>query len=176
MKFPSSWRQPLGFAASIAAVLVIAYLGWFSVTSVNVGSMQKKSAPEATPTALQLARGRTPYEQHCAVCHGLKLEGQPNWRERLPNGRLPAPPHDDTGHTWHHSHDMLFGIVKYGLVPGKYAPPNYESDMPAFGGVLSDAEIDAVLAYISSHWSAKIQAFRADLARQDRHAAGEAQR
>ena len=28
----------------------------------------------------------------------------------------------------------------------------YESDMPAFGDVLTDAEITAVLAYIKSTW------------------------
>jgi mono/diheme cytochrome c family protein len=41
--------------------------------------------------------------------------------------------------------------VKKGLVPD-YAPPGYESDMPAFEKTLSDAEIWAVLSYIESHW------------------------
>jgi len=31
--------------------------------------------------------------------------------------------------------------------------PNYRSAMPAFGGVLSDDEIHAVLAFIKSTWS-----------------------
>ena len=31
-----------------------------------------------------------------------------------------------------------------------YAPENYESDMPAFGGKLSGEEIWAVLAYIKA--------------------------
>ena len=83
----------------------------------------------------------------------MKLEGQPNWRSRLPNGRLPAPPHDETGHTWHHPDAVLFGDHKYGLVPGNSAPPDYESDMPTFSDVLSDDEIWAVLAYIKSHWT-----------------------
>ena len=61
--------------------------------------------------------GRVVYEAHCASCHGEKLEGQPNWRDRLPNGRLPAPPHDDSGHTWHHPFEVLFAITRNGLVP-----------------------------------------------------------
>ena len=104
-----------------------------------------------------VALGANVYAQNCAACHGAKLEGQPDWRRRLPNGRLPAPPHDESGHTWHHSDDVLFGITKHGLVP-PYAPPNYESDMPAFGGKLSDAEIWAALAYIKSHWPPTMRA------------------
>jgi mono/diheme cytochrome c family protein len=100
----------------------------------------------------QVALGAKVYAQHCASCHGARLEGQPKWRERLPTGRMPAPPHDESGHTWHHTEEVLFGITKEGLVPGKYAPPGYTSDMPAFASVLSDGEIWAVLAYIKSHW------------------------
>ena len=106
---------------------------------------------ESEPDPAVLAKGEKLYAEHCAACHGAKLEGQPNWRSRLPNGRMPAPPHDESGHTWHHADDVLFGITKHGLVP-PYAPPNYPSDMPAFGGVLSDEEIRAVLAYIKSRW------------------------
>jgi mono/diheme cytochrome c family protein len=106
--------------------------------------------------------GKQIYVQHCASCHGLKLEGQPDWRKPLANGRMPAPPHDDTGHTWHHPDQVLLGITKNGLVP-PYAPPGYQSDMPAFGGVLSDAEIRAVLAYIAAHWSPEVLKLRAEM-------------
>ena len=99
-----------------------------------------------------VAQGKGIYATHCAACHGAKLEGQANWRQRLPNGRLPAPPHDETGHTWHHPDAVLIDITKNGLVPGRTAPEGYVSDMPAFGNVLSDREIIAVLAYIKSTW------------------------
>lgn len=102
--------------------------------------------------AARVARGERVYAQQCASCHGAKLEGQPNWRSRLPNDRLPAPPHDETGHTWHHPDGMLFAITKNGLVPPN-APAGYASDMPAFAGRLSDDEIWAVLAYIKSRWT-----------------------
>jgi mono/diheme cytochrome c family protein len=120
--------------------------------------------PRADPgDTAKVARGAALYSQQCASCHGAKLEGQPDWRKRLPNGRMPAPPHDESGHTWHHSDAVLFGITKNGLVP-PHAPKDYESDMPAFGGKLSDDEIWAVLAYIKSHWkSAELLAARAEM-------------
>ena len=82
-------------------------------------------------------------------------EGEPNWMERKPGGRLPAPPHDASGHTWHHADAQLFGIVKNGVTP--YAGPGYQSDMPAFKAILSDDEILAVLAYIKQSWPQDIQ-------------------
>jgi len=122
-----------------------------------------------TPDPAQIATGARVYEQHCAVCHGAKLEGQPNWRERLPNGRLPAPPHDESGHTWHHADELLFAITKHGMVP-PYAPPGYESDMPGFGDKLTDQEIRAVLVFIASHWTSKqVKAARAEILRNARH-------
>jgi len=106
-----------------------------------------------------VARGEPLYRQHCAVCHGANLEGQPNWTSRDERGRLPAPPHDDSGHTWHHDDQVLFEVTKYGI--GRHAPSGYESDMPAFGTIMSDAEIIATLAYIKSRWSPAIQQKRA---------------
>jgi len=118
-----------------------------------------------TKDAKQVAAGRALYGQHCASCHGANLEGQPDWRRRMPNGRLPAPPHDASGHTWHHPDALLFAIVKHGLVP-PHAPPGYASDMPAFGRVLSDDEIRAVLAYIQSRWPKQVIEARAEMRRQ----------
>ena len=114
-----------------------------------------------------LVLGERLYLQHCAACHGAKLEGQPSWQKRLANGRMPAPPHDDSGHTWHHPDEVLFGITKHGLAP-PYAPPGYESDMPGFAGKLSDAEIRAVLAYIRSRWSGEVLKARAEMMRNRR--------
>jgi mono/diheme cytochrome c family protein len=103
----------------------------------------------------QVALGRDIYAVQCASCHGAKLEGQPDWQTRKPDGRLPAPPHDAQGHTWHHADQDLFGIIKNGIAA--YAPPGYESDMPAFQGVLSDQQIWATLAFIKSRWPDSIR-------------------
>lgn len=111
--------------------------------------------------ALALLEGEAIYKAECTSCHGLKLEGQPEWRTRRPDGKLPAPPHDASGHTWHHPFEQLFAIVKFGMVPPN-APGGYLSDMPAFGGKLTDEQIRRVLAYIESTWPSEIRAQRAE--------------
>jgi len=103
----------------------------------------------------QISLGREIYVSACAACHGAQLEGEPNWRTRKPSGRLPAPPHDETGHTWHHSDEVLFNITKHGV--DSVVPGTYEGDMPAFDGQLSDEEIWAVLAYIKASWPENIR-------------------
>lgn len=95
--------------------------------------------------------GEKVYAEHCASCHGAELEGQANWRQRDAEGYLPAPPHDETGHTWHHADDLLFEITKYG--PGMViGEPDYKTRMPAYAGVLSDDQIIAVLSFIKFSW------------------------
>lgn len=95
--------------------------------------------------------GKNIYQAQCAACHGVELQGQPNWEKPDASGRLPAPPHDKTGHTWHHSDDLLFEITKYG--PAAAAEmPKYQSNMPAYENILSDDDIIAVLSYIKSSW------------------------
>lgn len=101
--------------------------------------------------ATLLTRGEAVYRQHCAACHGAQLQGQPNWRERDASGRLPAPPHDATGHTWHHPDQVLFDITRHGVAKAARLK-DYDSAMPAYEGVLSDEEIVAVLSWIKSTW------------------------
>lgn len=107
------------------------------------------------PSWEELAHGEAIYRAECAQCHGANLEGQPDWRVRKADGKLPAPPHDASGHTWHHSREQLFAIVKFGMVPPN-APEGYVSDMPAYGAKLSPAQIHAVLAYIESRWPPEV--------------------
>ena len=142
----------VAFAFLIGAIIVVQWSG-----------RQSLADPD---NAGQVARGKPVYDRLCASCHGARLEGQPNWQEKLPTGRMPAPPHDASGHTWHHPDSVLFGITKLGLVPGKYAPPKYESDMPAFGGMISDEEIWAVLAYIKSSWPTDIRKAQHEMTRE----------
>lgn len=100
------------------------------------------------------------YAESCASCHGADLEGQPDWRRRLDNGRMPAPPHDEMGHTWHHADQHIFDITKNGLAS---VVPGYESDMPVFDGILSDAEITAILGYIKSTWPKREREYQAEI-------------
>ncbi len=93
-----------------------------------------------------VALGQTVYAGNCASCHGARLEGQPGWRTRNADGTLKAPPHDETGHTWHHPDNDMFRYTKQG--GQALAPKGFKSAMPGFGDTLSDRQIWAVLSYI----------------------------
>ena len=115
-----------------------------------------------------VAQGEAIYAENCASCHGADLSGEPgwpDWRQRKPDGRLAAPPHDESGHTWHHPDEMLFQITKLGTA-GYTGDPNHESDMPAFGEDLSDDEIAAVLSFIKSTWKGRAKEANARINRQ----------
>ncbi|PWG18703.1 c-type cytochrome [Salibaculum griseiflavum] len=124
-----------GFALSVAA-------------DQKPGQILPYDVPEA------VAAGEAIYGEYCASCHAADLSGEPNWRTPKDTGRLPAPPHDETGHTWHHPDIQLFMLTKYGTAA--VVGNGYESDMPGFEGQLSDQQILEVLAYIKSTWSDRI--------------------
>lgn len=113
----------------------------------------------------EIARGREVYAGSCASCHGANLEGQPNWQSVGPSGRYPAPPHDPSGHTWHHSDRVLAQIIYYGTAA--LVGNGYESDMPGFRETLSEEDILAVLAFIKSTWPAREAAFQQQVSQQN---------
>lgn len=138
-----------------------AFFGWRSA-----GLHQVVPAGLLRPDdAAMLKQGALIYQARCASCHGVKLEGQANWRERGADGRLPAPPHDGSGHTWHHPDDMLIRITKEGVAKA-VGLPDYATNMPAFGDSLSDADIVAVLSWIKSQWSPETRRHHDDINRQ----------
>src|SRR5580704_5153608 len=152
----------LAIRSLVGGIIAVALLMAGSLSSLIASDEPVK--PDANDPAV-IARGKVVYAEQCASCHGANLEGQPNWRHRLPNGRMPAPPHDATGHTWHHSDKQLFDMTKIGpagLVPG------YQSDMPGFKDILSDADIWAVLSYVESTWPADIRERQQRISRQAR--------
>ena len=106
-----------------------------------------------------LSAGQILYTNNCASCHGAKLEGQPNWQSPNSDGILPAPPHDATGHTWHHDNELLFEYTKLGgkgPLAGR-GITDFNSGMPAFDGVISDEDIWDILAFIKSTWPEREQ-------------------
>ena len=138
------------YVGAVLALAVVGMLGWRGFDAGGAAAGQMLAYGDSDTVAL----GARLYEEHCASCHGADLQGEPDWRVPDADGYLPAPPHDATGHTWHHPDALLIDITTRGTeaVVGR----GYQSRMPAFGEVLSDAEIAATLAYIKSTWPPEI--------------------
>ena len=111
-----------------------------------------------------LALGAQVYATNCASCHGARGEGgnpaAPLQRDT--NGLYPAPPHDNTGHTWHHPDALIKDIITNGS-----SYPDFQSPMPAWGDKLTEAEIDAVIAYIRTWWTDEQRQFQEQVSRQN---------
>ena len=105
--------------------------------------------------SVNAGEGKRIYEEHCASCHGRQLEGADDWDLQREDLTFPPPPHDRTGHTWHHSDRFLADYIKHG---GRHLDTtDVRTTMPGFAGTLTDAEIVAVIAYIKSHWPKEIR-------------------
>ncbi|MFW8595778.1 c-type cytochrome [Cribrihabitans neustonicus] len=120
--------------------------------SADRAALAAGGLPYQDPAAVE--EGRKIYAEYCASCHGADLEGEPNWQERDEDGYLPAPPHDETGHTWHHSDSQLLAITRFGVEA--LAGNGYRTRMGGYEEVLSEAQMLAVLAYIKSRWPQQI--------------------
>ena len=148
-------RVYLGISALL--VIYMAGVGLYAALRESPDARAQREEASAVKT------GQVVYMGHCASCHGRQLEGQPEWRRPGADGRMPAPPHDETGHTWHHPDDYLIHVVEQGIVAGVDRPVGYEGNMPAFGAVLSHVEVLAVLAYIKNAWPYDHRAWQAAL-------------
>lgn len=146
-------RLPLLLGAGLAVSVALALLIFWTTPSGSNPVVIDNTAVPPVPTLNpeQVARGATLYTQNCASCHGANLEGQPNWKLTLPDGSLPAPPHDASGHTWHHSNETLLDITTRGG-QAVYGSADTKSNMPAFGNILSEADIITILDFIKSRW------------------------
>jgi cytochrome c5 len=109
--------------------------------------------------------GERVYLASCASCHGATGEGTPDWQTRGEDGALPPPPHDATGHTWHHADGLLFRIIQGGCAA--YAAGPTPCNMPAFGDELSDEEIRAVIEFMRTWWGPDERRFQEEVTRND---------
>jgi mono/diheme cytochrome c family protein len=147
---PRRRHRMLAIAGATAVVAVM-------VAAVVAGFRQQAGAQALQPhNAALVSLGQRIYAAQCAACHGANLEGQAQWRQAGPDGLLPAPPHDATGHTWHHPDELLIAITRDGVAKAA-GIENHRSAMPAFGGTLSEREIVAVLSYIKAQWPPEIR-------------------
>ena len=110
--------------------------------------------PVPTLNRDRVAHGASLYGQYCAECHGANLEGAPDWKRRLPDGSLPPPPHDSSGHTWHHPDSLLSSII------ANCGDPTDNSKMPAFKDKLYDDQIIAILESLKSKWGSQEREFQ----------------
>jgi mono/diheme cytochrome c family protein len=112
-------------------------------------------------TPAQVDAGRALYRAHCGGCHGEQAEGAARWNRPGPEGGYPPPPLNGRAHAWHHPLADLGRMIKYGI-------QGRPSDMPAWEGTLTDAEIFAVIAWFQSLWPEEIYAAWARMDRQSR--------
>ncbi len=144
---------------SIVAIAMLTCLVPIVTAPKIAYSRQDISLPYEDRAAIKL--GQTIYKENCASCHGMNLEGQIGWQTEIVNGRRLAPPHDETGHTWHHPDELLYNMTKYGFeeMLGK----KYPNNMPVYEDILSEGELLAVLGYIKSTWPEKIKAIHNEI-------------
>jgi mono/diheme cytochrome c family protein len=119
------------------------------------GNELESSALTNTPvrqrwyTEQQLVQGSEIYQTHCASCHKSDASGTSNWRQKDANDNYPAPPLNGSAHTWHHHLKGLKNTVRFGGV-------QLGGTMPGFKNKLNNQQIEAVLAWVQSHWSDEI--------------------
>jgi len=103
---------------------------------------------------IDIFRGMELYKSNCASCHMGNLAGNPDWKSGLDDDgqRLP-PPLNGTGHTWHHSPEQLFQVIRYGY---KKFDPNYKGKMLG-NDDLSEDDVWSILEYIKSVWPTEIR-------------------
>lgn len=97
----------------------------------------------------QVKEGATLFRTYCAECHGRDAQGMPKWRRQDPDGTFPPPPLDGTAPAWQHPLTVLRDMVKQRGLPSG-------GTMHGFADKLDDQQIDAILAWIQSHWSEEV--------------------
>jgi mono/diheme cytochrome c family protein len=146
--------KPLHYAMLALMLFIGVIIGIDGVNRQNIASFQQRA------TDNQTIDGRTLYMRYCAACHGANLEGQANWQTARLDGSYPAPPHDASGHTWHHPDAYLVAVTLQG---GAAITGNPQNAMPGFAQQLTPAQAQAIIDYIKSTWPADIQAQQASL-------------
>ncbi|MEN8233618.1 MAG: cytochrome c [Actinomycetota bacterium] len=145
-------RRAAGPVLLLAAALVVSAC----TSGTNTGSTLVPpltpggtAADPVPPTpqldAVRVEEGEALYGQYCSSCHGADLSGDPEWKTPNADGSYRPPPHDSSGHTWHHSDGLLLTITR----DGSDFP---ESRMPSFGATLTDDEIAAIFEFIKASW------------------------
>ena len=135
-------------------VLGGAFLNWQTLPTGNPVTINGITVPPVPALNAELVlQGETLYAQYCANCHGANLEGVSEWKTVQPDGKLLPPPHDSSGHTWHHPDDLLLSIIAEGGEPSNSA-------MPAYADILTDEQTIAILTFIKKSWGPEDREFQ----------------
>ena len=110
-----------------------------------------------------ILKGKKLYNQYCASCHQVNLSGAKNWKSFDEDGHRKAPPLNGTGHTWHHSDELLHKIIKYGFAK---LIKDYQGKMMGFGENINAEGIDNILSYIKSYWKDDIYEYQLEISKQ----------
>ena len=138
------WPLWLGIGLAVGVGLALLWRTPSAGSPVVINDTAVPPVPALNPN--RVAQGAALYTQNCSSCHGANLEGAPDWKRPLPDGSLPPPPHDNSGHTWHHPDTLLLNIIANG------GDPAYKGKMPAFKDKLTEAEMVSILEFIKSKW------------------------
>lgn len=148
-------RFPLLLMGILVLILLVALSQFWlpGTTNQPVDILGTAVPPLPTLDRNQIAAGEQLYAQYCAECHGETLEGAENWKTPLSDGSFPAPPHDSSGHTWHHPDAQILEIISLGGAV-------YDGTMPGFEQQLTFDQQKAVLEFIKSHWDTEAREYQ----------------
>jgi mono/diheme cytochrome c family protein len=133
------------------------------VAALAAATLLSACSPSNTgepPGEDRVAIGAELYQQNCASCHQPDLAGDPDWKTPNEDGSYPPPPHDSSGHTWHHPDRVLIEIIR----EGSDFP---QSRMPAFGDRLTDDDIEAILEFFKDTWGPEEREYQQQVTEQD---------
>jgi len=140
----------------ILLIIIVLLIGSYFLLFQSKHTQEEVNTTNTTleEVSAKLELGKALYYTHCASCHGENLQGQPKWKTSLDeDGHNYAPPLNGTGHTWHHSEEQLYNIIRYGL---KFYNDNYKGKMKG-NDQLNDEDVWSILEYIKSVWPDSIQ-------------------
>lgn len=142
-----------GAMALITVTLLLACGSSAEEPDLRAGPGLSEASPPPPLDQELVEAGELLYRANCAACHGIDLSGDPDWKTPNPDGSYPPPPHDSSGHTWHHSDRLLLELIR----DGSDFP---QTRMPSFGDTLTEQEIISILEYLKSNWGSREREFQ----------------
>jgi mono/diheme cytochrome c family protein len=129
-----------GMVRHMLTIVLLLCLGSLAADPA-VGQLPQ-SGLHAAQSGFDAKKGGTLYTTYCSSCHGVNGEGQPGTYPPL-KGSGVVTKTDATKH---------IHVVLDGWQGGRAGGVLYANPMPAFGGVLDDANVADIIDYERSSW------------------------